>query len=114
MPWELREFDRERLEKGRRLLQESEEHRGSWDLQARPPAACRSPRPACRSPHPAAHHAAPCCVQLYVEGMDLTVQLHRIFLDDSSRQRQGLTAQEKLQVLEAAAACTKGAVWPLS
>ena len=114
MPWELREFERERLEKGRRLLQESEEHRGSRDLRAGPPAACPSPRPARRQP--AAHPAAPCCVQLYVESLDLTAQMHCIFLDDSGRQRQGLTAEEKLQVLpapvEAAAACTKGATWP--
>lgn len=34
MPWHpLSEFDRDRVERGRRLLQESEDHRGSRDLQ---------------------------------------------------------------------------------
>ena len=100
MPWDLSQFDRDRLEKGRRLLQESEEHRGSRDLQARPPAACRSPRPAQRcSP-------SPCHLQMFVESMDLTVQLHRIFLDDSGRQRQGLTSRENQEVGEEA-----GSVW---
>ena len=33
MPWQLNEFVRERLEKGRRLLAESEDFRGSTDLQ---------------------------------------------------------------------------------
>jgi hypothetical protein len=32
-------------------------------------------------------------------GQDLTVQLHIIFLNDSDHRRQGLTAQEKQQVL---------------
>ncbi len=93
MPWDLSEFDRKRLEKGRRLLQESEEHRGCRDLQVGHRHRSFQPSPL------APQLAAPCCVQLYVEGMDLTVQLHRIFLDDSGQRRQGLTAQEKLQVL---------------
>ncbi len=37
MPWDLSEFDRNRLEKGRKLLQESEEHRGCRDLRVRLP-----------------------------------------------------------------------------
>jgi hypothetical protein len=38
-------------------------------------------------------------VQLYVDGKDLAVKLHRIFLDDSGQRRQGLTEKENLQVL---------------
>ena len=42
MPWELREeFLRERVERGRRLLAESEEHRGTGDLQVRQALGCR-------------------------------------------------------------------------
>jgi hypothetical protein len=57
MAWQLGEFARKRVERGRRLLAESEEHRGSPDLrvgrvgragrhlrqrQAPPPAAASS------------------------------------------------------------------------
>ena len=35
MPWEMDEFVRERVERARRLLEESEAHRGTPDLQAR-------------------------------------------------------------------------------
>ncbi len=38
-------------------------------------------------------------MQLHVEGTDLQVKVHRIFLDDNGQRRQGLTAQEKLQVV---------------
>lgn len=37
-------------------------------------------------------------LQRYVEQADYTVQLHRIFLDDSGQQKQGLTARDKEQV----------------
>lgn len=33
MPWQLPEFEQERVERARKLLRESEEHRGSLDLQ---------------------------------------------------------------------------------
>lgn len=44
-------------------------------------------------------------MQRYVEQADYTVQLHRIFLDDSGRQKQGLTARDKEQVGERRSAC---------
>ena len=33
MPWQLEQFLAEKVERGRKLLVESEEHRGSTDLQ---------------------------------------------------------------------------------
>ncbi len=96
MPWDLPEFDRRRLEKARRLLEESEEHRGCRDLQVRL-GACRLPSPA----HSKPLHTHPPFLppQLYVEGTDLNVQLNGFWLDDTGERRQGLTEKEKLQVL---------------
>jgi hypothetical protein len=45
MPWDLPEFERNRLEKGRKLLQESEEHGGCRDVQVRLPLFRSSPAP---------------------------------------------------------------------
>ncbi len=56
---------------------------------------------ALRLPKQPAHHpsrARTHPVQRYVEQMDFTVSLHRIFLDDAGQRRQDLTAQDKDQV----------------
>ena len=131
MAWQLGEFARERVERGRRLLAESEEHRGSPDLQVgrRQRAAGASagsgvavgwPRQAVQLPPPAID-----CLQAFVEDMTFTVAMNRLFLDDSGRQRTGLTAQEKQQGLVLhllSASCSspllltalaRSATWPL-
>lgn len=61
--------------------------------------ACRTDRvgaDACRALMPP---CLPACLQLFVEGVDLTVQRHAIFVDGDGQQRQGLTAQEMQQVV---------------
>ncbi|KAL4434254.1 hypothetical protein ABPG75_000695 [Micractinium tetrahymenae] len=68
-PWQLPEFLAERVQHGRRLLEGSEEYRGGADLQA------------------------------FMEQMDQTVALHRLFLDDQGQARQGLSDSKKEQDL---------------
>ncbi|PSC69025.1 MYND finger [Micractinium conductrix] len=67
--WELEEFLTENLERGRRLLADSEEHRGCTDLQR------------------------------FVSYLDSTIQLHRIFLHGNRERRAGLALRQKEQGL---------------
>lgn len=66
-PWELPEFLKERVERGRRLLAEREEYRGSADLQA------------------------------FIQGMDLTVLLYRTFIGEDGQARHGLSERQRQQ-----------------
>ncbi len=90
MPWQLPEFEREALEHARKLLTESEDYRGSIDLQVS--GACRSS--GCLS------GCAPCTcrpyqMQSYIQLMDAKVLMCRFCLDDNGQERQGLTAHEE-------------------
>lgn len=68
MPWRLQPFLRERVKRARRLLQDSEEHRGSRELAE------------------------------FVEACDLNERLHATFLDEQGRRRQGVSLGEKQEV----------------
>ncbi|KAL4434311.1 hypothetical protein ABPG75_000752 [Micractinium tetrahymenae] len=69
MPWQLNEFQAERVARARRLLAESEEHRGSAELAE------------------------------FVEAMELTERLHRLLLDERMRARADFGVQESIQNL---------------
>lgn len=109
--WQLEQFLAERVERGRRLLEESEDHlatAGRWGRRAasltRPAAADGGRRrlsclivnllPACDSLFVV---SADFRLQNFVDQMDLTVALHRIFLRDNCQPREGLSERDKLQ-----------------
>jgi hypothetical protein len=66
--WQYDEFLKQHIEKARRLLAESDDLRGSTDLQ------------------------------MFLECFDANEQLHQLWLDASHQPRPGLTPQQKQQV----------------
>lgn len=112
MPWQLDEFVRERLEKGRRLLAESEDFRGSTDLQVGRRCAWHTsgqlPQPTLpaakgmcigRATLPVLTHNWLCCtLQLFLEYMDSVEQLQQLWMEAPHVPRQGLSARQKEQV----------------
>ncbi|KAL4434339.1 hypothetical protein ABPG75_000780 [Micractinium tetrahymenae] len=71
MRWQLDEFLAERVERARRLLAESPEHRGSIDMAE------------------------------FVEAMDLVERLHHLLLDDTGHIREGASLAEQREALAA-------------
>ena len=99
MPWQHEPFLAERLERGRRLLAESEEHRGAADLQVGRAAGAAPGR--APSSHTAARRHMPAtlpCLQDFIKDMDLTAELHCLFLGHHGQRRRDLTARHKQQV----------------
>lgn len=108
MPWHLDEFLQEKVERGSRLLSESEQHRGSTDLQVGGGMAVEAAAPGsamlgvllCSCMH-VAWRTDPLfrfSLQNFVRHCKLTVQLHNALLDDSNQPRQGLSRQDEEQV----------------
>ncbi len=96
----LNEFLRTRVERGRRLLQE-ESHRGSRDLQVSGgEAPLASEQPASVVVGGSHRPVLPSlfALQLFVEGMDFTVEMHHIFLNSWRLPRLFLSRKEQQQV----------------
>lgn len=101
--WQPDELLAERVERGRRLLAESEEHRGDADLQAwhGGSAPRRPPPPSARRHQPLAAadgHAecpTPPELQSFVALMDDSFALQRLLLDEAGEPRTNLSSREK-------------------
>lgn len=101
MPWQLPEFEQERVDRARKLLKELEEHCGSLNLQVGPavplaPLVYPTARSPC-VPHQSARLLSS-SLQRYVEQMDATAELCNACLDERGQARQGLTPRERQQV----------------
>jgi hypothetical protein len=127
MDWQLEQFLAERVERARKLLAESEEHRGSTDLQVcvgsgaghrRGSAGVAASEPldsiATISWPPYRFSPGYHALQRFVEQMDLTVALHRTFLRGDGQPRQGLSERERQQASKQQAATAAGAVVQLA
>ena len=94
----------EKVERGRTLLAESEEHRGSTELQVcaghgagEGGGSGGGATPIFVITPPPFTHAPETPVQSFIDQMDLTVALHRTFLRGDGQRRQGLSDHEKQQ-----------------
>ena len=88
----------QRLDKGRRLLAESERLRGSTDLQVEPQQSMARRRGKWRLPTSPLQCSPRSALQLFVTHFEWVERVHRAFLDEARQERQGLTALEKEQV----------------